>query len=142
MAIRDSSVREIQSLCPDLSLSIAGVLNRMLDRELSYRPRNMMEVAVAFESYAAGDAVPKKQKCNKPAGVRRVCWNGSLSWRRPERSVVHSAAQQVVDLEYVQENVANFLSECVSDKNHIVWLNEYPLRRIFECTIEVDLHRD
>ena len=72
MAIRDSSVREIQSLCPDLSLSIAGVLNRMLDRELSYRPRNMMEVAVAFESYAAGDAVPKKQKCNKPAGVRRV----------------------------------------------------------------------
>ena len=58
MAIRDSSVREIQSLCPDLSLSIAGVLNRMLDRELSHRLRKMMEVAVAFESCAAEDAVP------------------------------------------------------------------------------------
>ena len=54
MAIRDSSVRQIQSLCPDLPLSIAGFLNRMLDREPSYRPRNMMEVAVAFESYANG----------------------------------------------------------------------------------------
>ncbi len=54
MAIRDSSVPEIQSLCPELPLSIAGFLNRMLDREPSYRPRNMMEVAVAFESYAAG----------------------------------------------------------------------------------------
>ena len=54
MAIRDSSVREIQSLCPELPLSIARFLNRMLDREPSYRPRNMMEVAVAFESFAAG----------------------------------------------------------------------------------------
>ncbi len=54
MAIRDSNVCEIQSLCPNLPLSIAGFLNRMLDREPSYRPRNMMEVAVAFESYAVG----------------------------------------------------------------------------------------
>lgn len=54
MAIRDSDVREIQSLRPDLPLSIAGFLNRMLDREPCYRPRSMMEVAVAFESYAAG----------------------------------------------------------------------------------------
>ena len=54
MAIRDSNVCEIQRLCPHLPLSIAGFLNRMLDREPSYRPRNMMEVAVAFESYAVG----------------------------------------------------------------------------------------
>lgn len=55
MAIRDSNVKEIQSVCPSLPLSIATFLNRMLDREPSYRPRNMMEVAVAFESYAAGN---------------------------------------------------------------------------------------
>ena len=73
MAIHDSSVREIQSLCPDLPLSITWFLNRILDREPSYRPRKMMEVAVAFESCAAEDAVPKKQKCNKPAGSRRGC---------------------------------------------------------------------
>ena len=54
MAIRDSSAPEIQSLCPNVPLSIAGFLNRMLDREPSYRPRSMMEVALAFEGYAAG----------------------------------------------------------------------------------------
>lgn len=53
MAIRDSDAPEIQSLCPHVPLSIAGFLNRMLNREPSYRPRNMQEVALAFESYAA-----------------------------------------------------------------------------------------
>lgn len=54
MAIRDKKAPDIQSLCPDLPPSIAGFLNRMLDREPSYRPRNMKEVAFAFESYAVG----------------------------------------------------------------------------------------
>jgi serine/threonine protein kinase len=54
MAIRDSSVPRIQSLCPQLPLDIAGFLNRILDRKPSYRPRGMMEVAVAFENYAVG----------------------------------------------------------------------------------------
>jgi serine/threonine protein kinase len=54
MAIRNSNAPEIQGLCPDLPLSIAGFLNRMLDREPSYRPRSMMEIAMAFEGYTAG----------------------------------------------------------------------------------------
>ena len=54
MAIRDSTAPDIRSLCPDLPPSIAGFLNRMLDREPCYRPRSMREVAVAFESYAVG----------------------------------------------------------------------------------------
>jgi serine/threonine protein kinase len=54
MAIRDSSVPRIQSLCPQLPLDIAGFLNRILDRKPSYRPRGMMEVAVAVENHAVG----------------------------------------------------------------------------------------
>ncbi|MFO0999264.1 MAG: serine/threonine-protein kinase [Planctomycetaceae bacterium] len=54
MAIRDSNAPEIQSVCPTIPLSIAGFLNRMLDREPSYRPRSMLEVALTFEGYAAG----------------------------------------------------------------------------------------
>ena len=60
MAIRDSNAPEIQSLCPDLPLSIAGFLNRMLDREPTYRPRNMMEVALAFEGYATGHQLSRQ----------------------------------------------------------------------------------
>lgn len=54
MAIRESSPPGLRSLCPDVPPSIAAFVDRMLDREPSYRPRSMMEVAVAFESYAAG----------------------------------------------------------------------------------------
>lgn len=57
MAIRVSSVPRIQNLCPELPLSIAGFLNRILDREPSYRPGSMMDVAVAIESCAAGHQI-------------------------------------------------------------------------------------
>ncbi len=60
IAIRDSNAPEIQSLCPELPLSIARFLNRMLDREPSYRPRSMMEVALAFEGYATGHQLRKQ----------------------------------------------------------------------------------
>jgi serine/threonine protein kinase len=60
MAIRESSPPGLRSLCPDVPPSIAAVVDRMLDREPSYRPRSMMEIAVAFESYAAGHRLYKQ----------------------------------------------------------------------------------
>lgn len=64
MAIRESNAPRIQSLCPDLPASIAGFIDRMLDREPCYRPRNMREVAVAFETYAAGHQLCERlQEC-------------------------------------------------------------------------------
>jgi hypothetical protein len=65
MAIRESSPPRLRSLCPDVPPSIAAFVDRMLDREPSYRPRSMLEVAVAFESYAAGHQLgDRMQRCS------------------------------------------------------------------------------
>jgi hypothetical protein len=85
---------------------------------------------------------PQKWKRNKPAGLRRVCLSGWVWWTWPAGSVVDSAAQQVVDLECVQENIPNFFGECKSDEHDVIWLDQDSFRRVLECSVEINLHCD
>jgi hypothetical protein len=60
----------------------------------------------------------------------------------PTASVAAKSIQEVVDLNHIEQRISDFFCKRVSKDDHIIRLDQDPLRRILKCFVEVNSHCD